>query len=294
MAAEALVNSTLAVDLGGTNLRVARIGDQGQVLDRLSLRTPVNDPRPDALVKLCRELLGREPVSRAVVAVPGRVDHHGGRLDYAPNLPSSWIPHLSEAALSEALQMPVSLGNDGDLAAIGETWFGAGRGAHDVVYVTVSTGIGAGVILNRRLARGRRSIGELGHLVIDRRGRIGARTIEQLGSGTQLGRRARALGYADAAALLAMADLGEANAQQARADVIEVVALALVNAAYAWGPERILLGGGLGRAEPRLIPAIVAALAAEGPQGMTVEVRLGELGDDAGLIGAAAWDDATA
>ncbi len=105
--------------------------------------------------------------TRAVVGLPGAVDYESGRLLWAPNLPERWPDLLSRDVLTAGLGLPVSIANDADMAAVGEAWFGAGVGVADMGYLTVSTGIGAGIVERGRLLHGVRSLGELGHTVID-------------------------------------------------------------------------------------------------------------------------------
>ena len=112
--------------------------------------------------------------------------------------------------------MPVHIANDADLAAVGEAAFGAGAGTADVAYLTISTGIGAGVVFGGRLLRGRRSLGEVGHTVIDWRAwRAGLpSTLEELGSGSGVARIAAEVGLAavDAPGIEAAAAGGDADA----------------------------------------------------------------------------------
>ena len=128
---------------------------------------------------------------------PGRSTTTAGRLLWAPHLPVQWPDLLSADGLTEHLGLPVGIANDADLAAVGEAWFGAGAASHAVAYLTISTGIGAGVVHGGRLLRGPRSLAEIGHAVIDWRAWCeGApSTLEELGSGSavaQLARRGRA------------------------------------------------------------------------------------------------------
>ena len=283
---------TLAVDLGGTWLRAAVVGDDGVVVSRKAVRTPIDAKAPDALVALAAEFA--PGMARAVIGVPGRVDHLWGRLDTAPNIPVSWVEDLRSDRLTQRLGVPVELANDADLAAVGEWAFGAARGSSDVVYVTVSTGVGAGVILNGRIARGRRSIGEIGHTVVDRAAARAGQpaTVEALGSGATLGRAARRLGFAHAADLVDAARKRHPGALAAFADVLDALSIGLVNAAFAYSPEVIVIGGGLGRV-PEVVAAVATRMAEAGPPGLGTRVTSATLGDDAGLAGAAAWARAT-
>ena len=187
---------TLAVDLGGTNMRVAVVDREGTVLDRAQEPTPHHARSIEPFVGFVRAMRDAHDVEHAVVAVPGRVDYEAGRLLDGPHLPADWPPVLPRDALADALALPVALANDADVATIGEARFGAARGHDDVVYVTVSTGVGAGIVVGGHLLRPRYSAGEVGRSVVDRvlaaAGEDG--TVEGLGSGTALARAAHAAG----------------------------------------------------------------------------------------------------
>lgn len=291
-----MADHTLAVDLGGTTMRAAVVDRDGQVVQRCAQATPHDDRCPDALLALVGDLLDHHPVGGAVIGVPGLVDHRVGALMHAPNLPSDWAAELREDVLSDHLGVAVSLGNDADLAAVGESRFGAGRGVEDLVYVTVSTGVGAGVILGGRLLRGRRSLAELGHTIVDltaiRQGAPGK--AEDRGSGSALGRHAALAGLPETGAeLTARVRAGEPQATAVWDEVAEVAAAAVVNTIHLYSPERVVLGGGMGR-DPLLLPIIENSVAEHGPRGAwRPELRVAELGDDAGLVGAARWHDLT-
>jgi glucokinase len=283
----------LAVDLGGTRMRAAIVDGSGRVLERCAAPTPHDAHGPDALVALATNVLDRDAVASAVVGVPGRVHYGKGLLEHAPNLPASWASTLTEATLREVLGVPVALANDADMAAVGEAIFGAGRAFDDVVYITISTGVGGGVVLGGRLVHGFRSLAEIGHTVIDRRAVHEGRpaTVEQLASGTALASHAAALGLdARGADLVALIDQDQ-RARIAWNDMVEVAGLAVVNLAHVFAPEVVVVGGGVGRSGEKLLAPIRAVLGAQGPQGRDASplVLNGTLGDDAGLIGAAGW-----
>lgn len=283
--------TVLAVDLGGTRTRAALVDADGAVLVRDAIDTPVAASRPDAVLALLRAVGAAGTPRRAVVGVPGRVDHAIGRLEHAPNLPAEWAPALSAAALSEALGLEVALANDADLAAVGEARFGAGRLHRDVVYLTLSTGVGGGVILDGRLARGRRSIAEVGHMVIDLAAAARGEpcTFEQLASGTALARRAREAGLdLDGAGVVQAMRSGDERARAVFEAVADAAAVGVTNVAYCFSPEVVVLGGGFGLV-PELRPPIRDRLARFGPPGLVVEVVPASLGGDAALVGAAAW-----
>lgn len=282
------MTATLAVDLGGTNTRIALVDANGGVVRRESFPTPVADPTPQRLTDALRAWAD-SGAERVVVGVPGRVDHARNALDHAPNLPGSWRAHLSGAALERAIGRPCTLVNDADLAAVGEHRFGAGRGARCMVFLTLSTGVGAGVVINDRLLVSHVSLAEFGHTVLD----LGAAargepcTFEQLASGSALNRRARAIGLEDGRALLAAVHTEPAAA--AWAEHLAAVCAGVRNVAFVFSPDRIVIGGGLGRIGAALTGPVQAYLDAHGPPALDIAVVTAELGDDAGLIGAAAY-----
>jgi glucokinase len=283
----------LAADLGGTHMRAAAVDARGTILRREKRRTPTADATPTAFGDLLAELLPVGATS-AVVGIPGRIDHRLGLCEHAPNLPPAWAPLLSEARLSDRLGVRVHIGNDADLAAVGEAAFGAGRGVEDMVYLAISTGIGAGVVLGGRLVRGRRSIGEVGRATLDYRAALdgGPWMFEALASGTALARVAGELGVpGDGAAIVAAMNAGEPRALEAWHRVVDAAKVGIANVAFAYSPERIVVGGGLGLVGEPLLAPVRAWLAEHGPPGMPapIEVVNAQLGDDAGLAAAGAW-----
>jgi len=288
----------LAVDLGGTHSRVAVVGPDATILDRAEGLTRQEAEHPDELFANVAKLCAQHDVDRAVAGLPGRIDYREGRLEYAPNLPPTWAAELTAERLGQLTGVPTAVANDADLATAGEAYFGAGRGHQDVAFMTVSTGIGAGVILGGRLVAGRRSGAEIGHVVIDREAARAGRpaTVEQLGAGPALARAAIAAGVPERdAALVTRAESGDPVMAEAWAQVTQAVGLAAVALAHMFCPELIVIGGGFGEASAGLRAAAQAAVAERGPrelaQPITVVPAL--LGYDAGLRGAAAWHLAT-
>ena len=286
----------LAVDVGGTNVRAALVDRDGTVDEREEIDTPTtSDCTP--VIELARHVLKRGGADEAVVGVPGRVDYGAGVLEYAPNLPQGWHDALTEAALGHALSIPVSLANDADLAAVGEAWFGAGRRYADVAYLTISTGIGAGVVTGGLLVHGRRSVAEVGHTIVDGRALLEGRkaTVEELGSGTALTALAREGGVSeDGKALVQLVRSGDVTAVRVFERVVYSAAIGAVNLAHLFTPEVIVIGGGLGLVGELVLEPIRRLVAERGPRALPdpIEVVNAELGDDAGLAGAGAWSSA--
>lgn len=287
---------TLAVDLGGTNMRVAVVDRAGTVLDRIHEPTPHDAPTIEPLIALARRVREHHDVEHAVFAVPGRVDHQLGTVLSAPNLAPTWRALLTRDALEDALGLPVALANDADVAAVGETHFGAGRGHSDVVYVTISTGLGAGILVGGQLLLPRFSGGEVGHSIIDRvlAAAGGDGTVEGLGSGTALARQAHAAGIdATGADFVGLVRDGDPAARKVWHEALFAAALGVVNLAHIVAPTVVVVGGGVGRNGELVLAPIRSALARFGPAGPAIAVVTATLGDDSGLLGAAAWRTAT-
>jgi glucokinase len=276
----------VACDLGGTRLRVAVVEPGGSVALKEAIPTPRDDfAALSRTMQLILKKAGR-PIVGAVVGVPGPVDYSRGEVLKLPNLPA-WEGNISGAGLSADLGIPVLLANDADLAALGEHRYGAGRGSEDMLYVTSSTGVGAGVIIGGRLLHGRLSLAEAGHTIIERATRG---TLEGLGSGSAL---ARAAGE-DAAAVAARAAQGDPGALRCFAVAAEAFAVGVFNLVHCFSPEVVVIGGGMSQAGELLLGPVRAILAHCGAGCPASEARVVKAagGDDVGLRGALAyWTD---
>lgn len=291
----------LAADVGGTQMRAALVGADGRVAVRQTAPTPQHSDVPGALIDLIAGVAARaggSGLSHAVVGLPGAVDYEAGRLLSAPHLPVEWTDSLSADQLSRHLGLEVHVANDADMAAVGEAAFGAGRGIDDVVaYLTVSTGIGAGVVNKGRLEHGRQSYGELGHSVIDwrawRQGLPG--TLEELASGSGIARQAReaGLGRMDAQAVLRAALDDVDAARTLWEDAVTACAAGVCNLVLAFAPRVVIVGGGIGRRGEFFEPLRKVVLQRSENRPVEPSIVLAALGDDAGLAGAAAWIAAT-
>ena len=282
----------LSVDLGGTHLRVALVAHDGEIRERHGVDTPKGDPRPDVLVDLVRTLGRKYSVDEAVIGLPGRVNYAEGVLEYGPHLPQQWLPLLNREALSAATGLRVHVCNDAELAAAGEATFGAGRGFTDIIYLTISTGIGAGVVQGGLLVHGVRSMPEPGHTIVDIDGFPHGRwSMEDFASGTGMGQRAQAMGLGGTGAdVLAGLTAGDARATRIWEEALKVLRAGIFNMAMWFSPELFVLGGGIGLNAPGLTESIGEWLAEHPPPGLpTLQVVRAALGDDAGLVGGAAW-----
>ena len=270
----------LTADLGGTRLRVAVFDRDGAMLQKSVVPTPRDQPL--ALAGAMNAIRSRATIEirKAVVGVPGPVSYRDGTVARLPNLPG-WEGQLSAEQLTAEVGLPVSIANDADLAALGEHRYGAGRGTLDMVYVTSSTGVGAGVIIGGRLLHGRRSLAEIGHTIIEQ---ATGGTVESLGSGSALGRVAGL----DGATVAARARTGDERALSLFREVADAFATGVFNLTHCFMPERIVIGGGVSQAGELLLAPIRDRLRGCGPDCPAAggDVVLASGGDDVGLLGA--------
>lgn len=274
----------LAADLGGTSTRVALVRG-AVVVERRELPTRA-DAGPDAVIAALLRTIGTwvERSDTLHVAATGRV--HQGRVS-AVN--SGTMPGWSDIDLAErlsaTLQRRVVVVNDAHAAAWGEYRYGRGVGVEDFAFVTVSSGVGAGIVANGRPLVGARGLAaHLGFLPHER-----AVFLEAIASGRAIAERASTrLGRAvSTRAVFAAADAGDSVAERVVDQAVEALADALVTLRWVIDPARVAIGGSVGLA-PGYVERLRAALRrradADG-----LEVVPAGLAGDAGLIGAAAW-----
>ncbi len=287
---------TLGIDLGGTQLRVGVVDQQGRVLRRAAVPTDVaGGPKTIVaqMLRLAHEVKQDATIAAAGISSPGPLDSDTGITLDLPSLPG-WNNFPLRDVLARALGLPVTLENDGIAAAVGEWKFGAGRGFNNIVYATISTGIGGGVIANGHVLRGRGGLAcHIGHMMIMEHGPVcgcgGTGCFEVLASGTAFSAAARAAGFADATAVTAAARLGDTKAKAVVAREAELLGYGFASILHLYSPERLIMGGGVSSAFDLLAPGIRAQIDRHAiPAFRAVEIVPAGLGDNAGLVGAAA------
>jgi glucokinase len=307
----------LSVDLGGTKLLVGLVDRDGRVLARARVATP--DGGPGAVARAIRDLAralraGAGPagatIAGAGVAVAAPADHERGLIYDPPNIQGWGSTTPFGTMLARELGETVFIENDANAAALGEAWLGAGRGVRDFVYITVSTGIGGGLILGGRLYRGAKgTAGEIGHVIIEPNGPpcpCGNRgCLEVLASGPAIARQAREAvargertslqrfaGRADEITAAAVADAarrGDPLAAGLYREAGTRIGVLLGNLLALFNPSMIIVGGGVSKAGDLLFRPIREAIQARAyPRpALDAVVAPAELGDDVGIIGAA-------
>jgi glucokinase len=302
----------IAVDLGGTQFRVAAVTRQPLILHRVADPTRA-DAEPDVVMADIARVVSdvcarasRSPVIGLGVTAPGPLDHVSGVVFQAPNLPT-WrdVPLADE--LRRRTGLPVLLGNDANLAALAEARCGAGRGAQHLVYLTLSTGIGSGVVVDGRLLLGSDgAAAEAGHMALSMDGPLcgcGNRgCLEAYASGTGLVNRAReaiangrpsqlsSYGSAlDARHVEAAAERGDALASELIEEAGTALGLGVRNLLHLFNPEVVVIGGGVSRIGAPLWDPMMRVVEADALSVYRQNLRIvpAALGDDSGLLGAA-------
>lgn len=290
---------TLGIDVGGTKIAVAVV-EAGRILERNQAATPQSGREDvlDAMAALACPLLARYPeVTSIGVGVPGPTDVTRARTTFIPN-----IADMHDVPVVEALRqrLPnitrIVLENDANAAGYAEHLYGAAEDLDSSVYLTLSTGIGGGIFIAERMVRGANALaGEVGHITLniggplDGDGHTG--TWEALASGRAIARDAR-YAYADeslsTADVFAKAQAGERKALQIIDNAARYTGIGIANVHKILNPSGFVLGGGLMKAGDFYLDKIRHYLEAYTVGYPPVTLRLVQLGQDAGVIGAAA------
>ncbi len=310
----------IGVDIGGTSLRAARFVGHHHIPEHKTKQpTQPTHGREDTLNRLEQVIREAAPADLSQVAgigigSPGPLDPYTGVVIEAPNIPG-WENLPLQKAMQDRLGRPVFIGNDANLAALGEWKFGAGRGHRDVLYMTISTGIGGGVISNGKLILGARGLAtEVGHVQVLPDGPLcgcGQRGhLEALASGPSIARIARErLGSDEApptkilelvngdiskitAVILGQAaQAGDEFACRLFAEAGGHIGTALANLLHLFNPSIVIIGGGVSMLGDLLFEPIRAAVRRYAMNELywrDCPIVPAALGDDAGLVGAGA------
>ncbi|TMC00774.1 MAG: ROK family protein [Chloroflexi bacterium] len=281
------------IDLGGTQVRVALARSDGRLITSVKTKTPLLKS-PQGMVDWAASeidrLRGNQKVRSIAIGAPGPIDLKRGILVNPPNLPWKNVP-LAQM-LTRATGAKVHLANDADMAALGEFHRGAGRGTRNMIYITWSTGVGGGLIIDGKLHRGGHgTAGEVGHIIIDPNGPLdncGQRgCLEVFCGGANL---ARETGH-PAAELFAAAARGEAHARMVVERSARYMGLALISLTNAIDPEMFVMGGGVTRSWKLVAPTMLETLRSSPfiKPARRPRVRRARLGDRAGQVGAVEW-----
>jgi glucokinase len=306
----------VGVDLGGTQIRALRTDLRGNKAERAQQLTEAEHGSEHviqnihATINEVLEGVDTGDIQGIGIGAPGPIDRDGRVYD-PPNLPGWDTSHSLTEMLTNEYNLPAWAGNDANLAALGERRFGAGKGFDNLVFMTISTGIGGGIISDGKLLTGWRGFAaEVGHQTLVPEGPLcgcGRRGhLEALASGTAIARDAQtALQEGKPSGLMGMAhSIQEVTAKHVTAaaslgdelaiEILEraafYIGLGLVNLIHILEPQAILLGGGVSQAGDLLLDPIRKTISDYVMSEVynAVEVRLASLGEDVGLYGAIA------
>jgi len=315
----------IGVDLGGTNLRIAAVDDQGKVLEKVTTGTNVKQGRDFVIGEMTTAIqtlaakIGAKGLLGVGIGVPGIIDMDTGTLHESPNLPG-WHDYPVRNEIERRLGTPIVLENDANAAALGEKWLGAAREHDDMCMLTLGTGVGGGIVLGGRVWHGMNGMaGELGHINVEPEGPpcgCGSRgCLEQFASATALVRMAReavaggkspelARAMGDNAEFSAkmlhqLAQQGNTAARDIFARAGRALGIVLAGLINIFNLPNYVLGGGVANAWDMFSPAMMEEIrqrsfiyrATAPDQTPTLRKRTvvapALLGSDAGLLGAA-------
>jgi glucokinase len=305
---------SIAVDFGGTNIRAAYY-PKFEPNPKQQVKIPTQaESGPNVVIdRLVESIEKVMPADRNGIRIgigtPGPLDPKAGIVFKAPNLIGWTNIHLKEE-LEERLSCTVHLGNDANVAALGEWKFGAGKGSDHIVYLTIGTGIGGGVIIDNQLLLGARGLAaELGHITVQPGGAMCGcgihGHIEALASGTAIARSANEQlrtgaesslhkifvqnGEVTAIDVGEAAKMGDRLALEIISNAGRVIGHFLADLAHTFNPQRFVLGGGVSMLGDILFEPIETSFAAHIMDPIysdQVRILPAALGDDAGLVGA--------
>ncbi|MBK7857018.1 MAG: ROK family protein [Archangiaceae bacterium] len=302
----------LAIDIGGTKLAAGVVAQDGTIVSKGRVPTDVPKGPEQAIERLnalCRQLMaqaGNPEIAVIGIGCGGPLDPRTGVTLTPPNLPG-WEDFPVVARVEKGLGKKAFIDNDANAAVLGEHLFGAGRGYQHLVYLTVSTGVGGGVILDGRLYQGMNgNAAELGHLSMSYDGwpcPCGSKgCIEAFCSGTNIARRARLTasprllelaGSREAITtehVVAAVREGDAAARKVWDDTLEVLGAGVASMINAFNPQRVIIGGGVASVGPLFLEPVarIGLARAMKPLAKGVDVVPAALGDQVGVMGAAA------
>ena len=307
-------NKCIGVDVGGTTVKLGLFEVSGECLKKWEIPTRKGENGKrifEDVAAAIRETLTEwnatlTDVTGVGMGIPGPVMNDG----YVPKCPNLACKELYPAKELSALLdgIPVSCGNDANVAALGEMWMGGGKGYHDIVMVTLGTGVGGGIILDEKIVTGRHGLGgEIGHIHVrdqekEHCGCGACGCLEQVASATGIVREAKRVLAAEEKAsamrefgeqlsaknVLDAAKAGDEVACEVMETVFHYLGSALASVSLTVDPEMFVIGGGVAKAGQFLIDGIAAHYS----RYMTISashagICLAALGNDAGIYGAA-------
>jgi len=307
-------NYAVGVDVGGTRIAVGLVERKGRIVKDAKKLTPKTGPFAvvDTIIDLIEEVSAGVHDSELAgigIGIPGQIDFLRQSIEFCTNLPLAGVD-VRSLVMSRS-KREVTIDNDGNLAALGESRYGAAKGARDFVMLTVGTGVGGGLFLNGEMYRGSRGMGgEVGHIVVELDGRmcpcggkghleayLGRPALAEKGREAAANFRGREIlaaaggdmDHITAEAVLIAAQRGDEVARGILLDAGVVLGRALVGLVNIFNPKLIVIGGGIGESADFMVERAAEVMRGEALAGRRdVTVAQAVLGNDAGILGAAA------
>ena len=306
-------NYVVGVDLGGTKISTALSDLEGKIINQTTIPTDAHEGEMPVLNRIINSIekvvndsaISYEDIKGIGIGSPGPLDAKQGIIITTPNLPFKNFNLVKP--ISEKFGVPVFLDNDANVAAIGEFMFGAGKGAENIVFFTVSTGVGGGAILNGKVYRGHTSNAlEIGHMTVAPHGprcncgNVGC--VEATSSGTAIAKRAhealstkvekslRKYENVTSYEVFVEAAAGDPVAKDIIDDAMNYLGIAVANAVSIFDPEYVIIGGGVSKAGDVVFDTVRKVVDKRCFKSMAESVKIvpAGLGTDAGLVGAVA------
>lgn len=285
----------VGIDVGGTNTRVALINEEYEILERKQFSTSPDNP--DETMKKIQEIIESFEVSVEGIGIscPGPLDLLKGIILTPPNLPGWHNYHLTEE-LAKVTGIPVYLENDANLACLAEAAIGAGKDKNYVQFLTISTGVGAGLCVNKQIFLGGRGFAqEVANSILWKngpsQGDLKKGSIESIASGTAITKRAQEAGLdaAHAGEVYELAQSGNEKAQEIMEDAYEYLSSFLGILYGVLDPEIFVLGGSVALKIPGFIEEIEGRVKEKVYDSLKENICVvpAALGEDCGLLGAA-------
>ena len=276
----------LGIDMGGMSIKMGLVNEENEIIGRITIPTDLTVPyqmlverMADAVQQMLENAgMTLEQCEGIGIGSPGTIDAKRGVILYSNNFGWENVPIVEE--LKKHLDVGIEIANDADAAALGEVYAGAAEGAENAVLLTLGTGVGSGVILDKKIFRGGMPGGcELGHL-----------SIRHDGVRCTCGRKGCLEAYASASALLRIAREMAAEHPESVMNEMGYLACGLANVINTFRPEKVILGGGVAAQKENLtapLKDLVKDMCFGGSHGYIADIVTSALGNDAGIIGAA-------
>lgn len=294
---------SIGVDIGGTKVAIAVVSEEGNIFADTVISTDLSICPEEMINRICTNVdnvINESKIDEADIigigiGAPGPLDSKAGVITCPPNL-RNWVDVSIKNQIEKRFTLPVKLENDANAAALAEKWIGAATDTDNFAYITISTGIGAGIIAEGKLLRGLKgNAGDIGHTVVDPSygtcpcGQDGC--LEWIASGTAIARRGSELLGKDVTTqeIFKLYEQGDNKIIPLIDGILKVLGQACVTIINTCDPEKIVIGGGVSKVGDTLFNPIQDYISkfALNPTGRLTQIVPAKLDQSSGVIGAA-------